>query len=533
MHLVTAEEMQAMDRRTIDSYGIPGQVLMENAGRGATRMLMQLYPDIRGKRVAVLAGRGNNGGDGFVMARYLSAYGARTTVYLLGRSEGVKGDAAANLKLLQPIDVDVVELPSQEAFDRHRVDLRHCDLLIDAILGTGLKQDVRGYFRSVIEFVNAAGRPVFSVDIPSGLDSETGQPHGICIRADATATFAFAKTGQLIHPGMEMTGRLGIVDIGIPKHIVEEIGPRQALLTPEVVRGGLFPRKPDAHKGTFGHLLVVAGGRGKTGAAVMTATAAMKAGAGLVTLGVPASIEPIVASRVLELMTEPLADDGAGLFTETVADDILDLAADKACIALGPGIGTADTTKKMVHRLLLESEVPVVVDADGLNNLAGHLEIFKKVAAPVVVTPHPGEMSRLCGWTVKAVQQDRVKCARDFAAAHGITVVLKGAATVVARPNGMVHINSTGNPGMASGGMGDVLTGVIAGLICQGHAPEFASLAGVFLHGAGADHVAETNGSCGFLASQVMNSLPRQLTLLLENREDSGVSRCLPEQLGL
>ena len=316
MYLVTASEMRKMDQETIESFGLPGRILMENAGRGATRFLLEQLGDLSTKKIGVVAGRGNNGGDGFVIARYLSQKGIRVTVFLLSRSSKVQGDAEENLKLLSPLGVPVIEIPDQDAFVTHKTIMRHQDVWIDAILGTGLQSDVKGFFKTIIDFINQSSKPVFAVDMPSGLNSDTGQPCGTCIQACATATFAFAKTGHFLFPGAEHTGKLEIVDIGIPNHIADTIRPLQYLLTPHFMRSLFHPRAANAHKGNTGHLLVIAGSPGKTGAAAMTATSAMRAGAGLVTLGIPASLNSIIETQVIEAMTCPLPETEGGVLSE-------------------------------------------------------------------------------------------------------------------------------------------------------------------------------------------------------------------------
>ena len=515
MYLVTASEMQAMDRRTIESFGLPGRILMENAGRGAAAFLITLFPDIAKRRVGVVAGRGNNGGDGYVIARCLSQRDVDVTVFLLSERARVTGDAAANLELLSPLGVPVVEIPNLEAFDTVRASMRDRDLWIDAILGTGLRSEVRGYFREMIDFINSLGRPVFAVDIPSGLNADTGQPCGTCIRAHATATFGFAKTGHFQFPGTALTGKLHVVDIGIPPHVVEEIAPRQFLLTSLDVQNDLNPRPPDSHKGHTGHLLVVAGAPGKTGAAAMAAMAAMRAGAGLVTLAAPSGINPILASGVLEVMTALLPENEGGRLGMSAFEPIRGLLAGKRCLAVGPGLGQAPDTRELLRRLVAESRLPLVIDADGLNNLAGSTAILKERAAPVVLTPHPGEMARLAETTVAEVQADRMSCAREFARTFNVHLVLKGAHTVVAHPDGFIFINSTGNSGMASGGMGDVLTGLIAGLITQGYPVAAACHLGVYLHGAAADRQTKRIGPWGYLASDVIAGIPSEIRRLL------------------
>ncbi len=517
MYLVTASEMQTMDRLTIQGYGIPGQVLMENAGRGATRVFLKAFGDLALERVGIVAGRGNNGGDGFVMARYLVQRGIKPTVYLLAQRDAVKGDAAANLKLLDELAVPIVEMPDQSALEAQRLAMRHQHAWIDAILGTGLKSDVKGYYRTVIEAVNHFNRPVLAVDIPSGLNADTGQPCGVCIRARVTVTFGLAKLGHLLYPGADYTGDLQIVDIGIPNFIADKVGPRQFLMNSEEVSACLPARPADTHKGQTGHLLVVAGATGKSGAAAMTAMTAMRAGAGLVTLGVPASLNPVMETVVLEAMTAPLPEESGGCLGTSAFDRIMVLLENKKALALGPGIGTADQTCQLVHRLLAECPLPMVLDADGLNCLARDLTVLNRLKAPLVLTPHPGEMARLLASSPQAVQQDRVQAARDLATSHGVHVVLKGARTIIAHPDNSIFINPTGNAGMASGGMGDVLTGLIAGLIVQGLPPEKATHAGVYLHGAAADALALQAGSIGYVASEVMDALPATMQHLTAN----------------
>jgi hydroxyethylthiazole kinase-like uncharacterized protein yjeF len=515
MILVTAGEMQRMDRRTIEDVGIPGLVLMENAGRGATRFLLEQFPDLANLKVGVIAGRGNNGGDGFVMARCLKQKGIQVRVYLLAATQQVRGDAAANLNFLKPMGIPLVEIPDEDSFARKKSEMSGLDVWVDAILGTGLKSDVTGYFKTIIEFINDLKKPVLAVDIPSGLNADSGQPCGVCIRARATATFAFAKTGHMVHPGTDYTGTLKIVDIGIPPHIVAAVEPRQFLVTPELVRSYLPPRSADAHKGSSGHLLVVAGSTGKTGAAAMTCMSALRVGAGLVTLGVAESLNPVLEVQMLEAMTAPLPESRTGVLGESAFDAIEKLIPGKKCLALGPGLGQAPETGELVRHIIQASKIPVVVDADGLNNLAGRIEILQKAKAPVILTPHPGEMARLINSDTRRIQQDRLTCAREFATQFKVHLVLKGARTVIAHPDGRVFINPTGNPGMAAGGMGDVLTGMIAGLVCQGASPGAAAQAAVYLHGAAADSLVETVGPYGYLAGEVMQAVPGEIKKII------------------
>ena len=521
MYLVTASEMQEMDSQTIESYGIPGRILMENAGRGASDFCCDRFPQISSMRVGIIAGRGNNGGDGFVIARCLSQKNVNVTVYLLADPSRLTGDAAANFDLLAPIGVAVNIVPDLKSFDNLKDSISDKELLIDALLGTGLKSDVRGFFREVIDFINSLDKPVLSVDIPSGLDADTGQPCGASVRARATATFAFAKIGHFQYPGAELCGDLKIIDIGIPTHIVEMVGPKQFLIRSEDIRSYVKPRAQNTHKGRTGHLLILAGSPGKTGAAAMTASAAMRAGAGLVTLGVPRGLEPLVAVRSLEVMTMALPDADGEVLGDLSLDAIIRLLDRKSCLALGPGMGQSNQTRLLILQLLQQCQLPLVIDADGLNNLVGATDVLRQYAGPVIITPHPGEMARLIEKDTSAVQEDRIGCAREFAQAFGVHVVLKGAATVIAHPDGFVFINPSGNPGMASGGMGDVLTGLIAGFIAQGYPAEVSCHLGVYLHGAAADTLLTQKGPWGFLASDLIERIPAEISIISANPNTS------------
>jgi ADP-dependent NAD(P)H-hydrate dehydratase / NAD(P)H-hydrate epimerase len=514
MDILTASEMQEMDRETSQNFGLPGRVLMENAGRGIVQVLMETFPEALHGGVAVAAGRGNNGGDGFVAARYLSEYGIPVTVYLLSEASRLKGDANDNFNLLAPLNVTIRELPDMEAFSRFQNEMAGHAVWIDAILGTGLTSEVAGYFKSVIEFINGLNRPVLAVDIPSGVHSDTGAICGTCIHAAGTVTFAFPKIGHCIHPGAAVCGTLHVIDIGIPSHIAARVGPRQHLITTSAMKALWRPRPDDAHKGRTGHLLTIAGGTGKTGAAALCALSGLRSGAGLVTLAVPETLYPMAAAHAPEIMTAPVPDNGTALFSEAGLAPLMALLDGKRVIALGPGIGTDPRTRELMNRLITQCPIPMVIDADGINIIAENPEILLKRRADIILTPHPGEMARLVNTTPADIQSDRVGQARGFAEKYQVNLVLKGARTVIARPDGHVYINSTGNSGMASAGMGDVLTGVIAGFAAQGYEPDEAARLGVYLHGDAADAVAREKGPMGYIAGDVMTALPGAMARL-------------------
>jgi NAD(P)H-hydrate epimerase len=514
MYIVTSGEMREIDKATIDS-GIPGRILMENAGRGAVQVLLNRFPDAGSKRIGILTGRGNNGGDGFVMARHLSQKGIDVIVYLLSEASAVKGDALANLELLYRFGIPAVEIPDRKAFEANKNFMRNRDMWVDAIFGTGLNSDIKGYISDIIMFINSLQKPVVAVDIPSGINSDTGQICGEAVKSSVTVTFGYAKAGHYIYPGAEYSGRVETVDIGIPPIIAGKIAPKQYLLDDRTVSSYLKPRAGDSHKGTAGHLFIVAGSPGKTGAAAMTAMAAMRSGAGLVTVGVPKSLNPAIEPMILEAMTCPLPENTEGFLSELSFDAIIHNLVGKKCLAIGPGLGTDSSTKKLVTKLLRSSHLPVILDADALNLLAGETRLLKKLGIPVILTPHPGEMSRLTGKKISEIQEGRIACAREFAVEFNLHLVLKGAGTVIAHPDGSLFINPTGNSGMASGGMGDILTGIIAGFVAQGYPAEEAARIAVYLHGTAGDRLAESMGPFGFLASDILNSIPAQIGSLM------------------
>ncbi len=523
MILITAEQMQQIDHQTIHLFGIPGMVLMENAGRGAFDMLVRKFSPLENKRVAIVCGRGNNGGDGFVMGRYLMEKGISTTLFLLSVSDKLMGDAKSNYLLARKLvekspGSDLIEIPDPAALDRHKSRFLHQDLFVDAIFGTGLNSEVQGLFKEIIQLVNASGKPVVSVDIPSGLNADTGAVCGVAIKASATACFAFAKAGLVLYPGNLYTGDLEIMDIGIPSFIAQAQNPALFLMEKKEIACLFAPRNFSSHKGSFGHLLVIAGSPGKTGAAALCANAAMRSGTGLVTLGVARSLNPCLESAVMEPITVPLPETREGCLGDSSLARIQALLSDKQALALGPGLGTDKETRSLVKKLIRKTPLPLVLDADGLNCIVDDLAILKARQAPTLLTPHPGEMARLVKKTVPEIQADRLGMATKFAREYQVILVLKGAQTLVSCPDGNTFVCPTGNPGMASGGMGDVLTGMIAGFLAQGLTAEDAARAGVFIHGLCGDLLAEQTGGFGFLASDMLLAIPRALSHVIKGQ---------------
>ncbi|RPF42681.1 NAD(P)H-hydrate epimerase [Thermodesulfitimonas autotrophica] len=519
MRLVTAREMREIDRRAMEEYAIPGVVLMENAGRSVADAVERLLGGLGGKRVVVLCGKGNNGGDGFVAARHLLQRGATPKVFLSCAPEEITGDAAVNFTIWQRLGQEYFQLATSGSLQLLKIALLQADAVVDALYGTGFRGKATGQVGRAIEAVNAAGKPVVAVDLPSGLEADTGRVNGPCIRATVTVTFGLPKIGLVLDPGVEYRGKLVVADISLPRVLTDEAAPDRYLLTSELVSSWFAPRPATAHKGDFGHVLVVGGSRGMIGAACLTAQAALRTGAGLVTLAVPRSLQDVAAGKLTEVMTAGLPETPEGALSREALPVVAALLKKKAVLALGPGLGQHPETVALVQELVRAAVCPLVVDADGLNAFAGEGGLPAERAAPLVVTPHPGEMGRLAGKRVAEVETDRVGCAAAAAREWQAVVVLKGARTVVASPDGYLGINTTGNPGMATGGSGDVLTGVVAALIAQGLDPFRAAAAAVHLHGRAGDLAAGETGEMGLTAGDICRFLPAACREIERRRE--------------
>ena len=526
MKVISAETMQDIDRQAIVDYGIPGLQLMESAGCCCVEEIITEFGACR--RCVVMAGKGNNGGDGYVIARLLGTKGWRVKVIILAEREQISGDAATNLDML--LDSVVNYCPEDGQLSaQHGKDILQADVIVDALFGTGLRTTVSGIYCEAIELMNASGRPIIAVDIPSGIHGTTGLVLGVAVRAYRTVSFACAKLSHVLYPGADYTGRLVVADIGIPLQLVETAAGFD-FLNEETVQPLLQRRDRQAHKGNFGHCLIIAGSTGKTGAAALSANSAVRAGSGLVTLGVAESIHHILEMKTTEVMTFPLPDAEKGYLAGSAFPDIERLCIGKDAIAIGPGLDRRPGTSALVQKLVETVDLPLVIDADGLNALAEDITVFKrKKSHQMILTPHPGEMSRLTGASVADIEAARIAAAQDLARSHDVFVVLKGARTIIASPSGEVAINGSGNPGMASGGMGDVLTGIIVSLLGQGYAAWDACRLGVFLHGYAADMVADDKGEIGFNATDVLEKLPYACNKLISypsvDREDTNSRR--------
>ncbi|MBN1350912.1 NAD(P)H-hydrate dehydratase [candidate division KSB1 bacterium] len=507
--VVKASEMAEMDRKTIQELGIPGITLMENAGLGVVREIERISGCLRNKCILIFCGKGNNGGDGYVVARHLLNRGANVETYLIGEKAQLKGDALINCQILESMRHRIIEIATVEQLP----DAKDADLLVDGLLGTGVIGPVKGLMADVIKFMNNCNAPVVAIDLPSGMEADTGAVKGECIRAVCTVTMALLKRGLLFSPGREFAGKVVPVDISMPLFVIKESKPGTFLIERRDVAQMLPDRAPNAYKNACGCALALAGSVGLSGAAALTSLAILRAGAGMAILGTPESLNPIYEQKLTEVMTKPLPETEnhtLSLAAKTGIEELLDWAD---VLAVGPGLGSHEQTTRLVHWILKSVNKPIVLDADGLNACKGNMAVIREASGSVVLTPHPGELSRIIGLAIKDIITDPIEIARKYARELNAVLVIKGAPTVTASPDGEVIINSTGNAGMATAGSGDVLTGIIAGLLAQGMSTKSAAIAGVYLHGAAGDIAARKRTQAGMIAGDILDAIPRALKL--------------------
>lgn len=509
MKIVTASQMQRLDRRAITEAHIPSLVLMERAGAGVVHQLERHFAPLNDKRITIVCGKGNNGGDGFVVARLLARRRIAIQVLCLAKAADLSRDAHVMYGRLRRV-AKKNAIRSAHDPDGLRDLFTASDIIIDAILGTGLSTAVSGPYEQVIQAINASRRPILSVDVPSGLNADTGAVLGAGVRADLTVTFGLPKIGLYIGQGVDHAGLTHVVDIGIPNSLVDEIDSRTVLLTHAAAKASLPLRTPSSHKGTYGHAGIIAGSVGKTGAAAMVAKAALRVGTGLVTVAIPSSVNDTLEAKLLEAMTMPMPETKARTFARSGLDRLLAFTRARTAIAIGPGLTTHPETVELIQELVKRVDKPCVLDADALNALAGKASLLTESRLPPILTPHPGEMARLeIDASPQSVNADRIGVAGRFARERGVLVVLKGARTVVARPDGMIAVCPTGNPGMATAGTGDVLTGMIVGLLAQGLTPWDAACTGIYFHGLAGDLAAARVGQAAMTAGDLIDHIPK------------------------
>lgn len=514
MRVVRREEMRAIDKRATEEFKIPSMILMENAGRGVAETIEE-YFEPEGLSVLCVCGKGNNGGDGFVVARDLANSGAEVEILLLGKIDELKGDALINAQIAKSMGLAIEEVTDEEVFE----GMQGFDVMVDAILGTGFKGKPLGLAARAIQLINESKAFVVSVDLPSGIEADgmMKEPE-VAVQADLTVTMAYLKPCHLLYPTRLYCGDVWVADIGIPNTIIDSEGELR-LMTSEDAAVLLPQRSPSGNKATFGKVLIVAGSRGMSGAARLAAMAAARVGAGLVYLGFPETMADVFDSSLLETVKRPLADTGDGHLAEGAADEILKMADDVKLLAIGPGLGTHPETVELVKNLLRKWKKPMIIDADGINAIATESRLLEGKKPPLILTPHPGELARLIGREAKKIDRKRLDVAEEYAKKYSTVLVLKGAPTIIGCP-AETWINPTGNSGLASGGTGDVLTGIIAGLVAQDLALAPAARLGVWLHGAAADEAVQDIGEHSLVAGDLLDYLPDAIGSLFADEDE-------------
>lgn len=516
MKVVTGSQMAAIDKQTIESLGMPSRVLMENAARAVCRTLVKYSELQRRHSVLVICGSGNNGGDGFCVARILHGWGFNVTIAHVGRSQTLKPDPEGNLNLAREYGVPVINVKEEGELEEFESKLKSCDWVVDALFGTGLSRQVVGIARKVLEMGEGYNKNCIAVDVPSGVDSDTGQMMGPVIPAKCTVTFGLPKIGQLIMPGASLCGKLVVADIGFPKNMLEDEKFRTELTTANMVRSFLKPRLMGMYKGTNGKLALVGGSRGTLGAIVMAAKSALASGCGYVRIYVPHLLETTAKSIAPDIVSEGLPDISGGYFKIDATDVVIQRTLINDAMVIGPGVGPWDFTHTMVVDVLEESKIPAVIDADGLTALAREEEVERDPTVPWVLTPHIGEAGRLLKKKNDQIASDPVGSAKELALKYKAVVVLKGPRTITASPDGRMYINTTGNPVLAVMGAGDLLSGIIGSLLARGLPDMEAAACGVYIHGLMGDVVAEMLHDEGVSPSEMIDYIPEAVRRIRE-----------------
>jgi NAD(P)H-hydrate epimerase len=515
MKLVTSQQMRDADYTAINVHGIPSLTLMEKAGMALADFTSQKFRPERGA-ISILVGKGNNGGDGLVAARLLIEKGYEVLVFLTCQLVELSPDARANWERLALLTPTFFQIGSESELRPHYLTFARSACIIDALLGTGLSSEVKSPYKEIIDFINTLKIPVIAADIPSGLSSDTGMPLGTAIFARWTVTFGLPKIGLFTGHSSEYTRFVQIADIGIPKEVVDKIETKYHLIEPDLFKDHFKERPPESHKGLFGHVVVIAGSGGKLGAGWLASMGALRAGCGLVTYALPDHSFSKFDARYPEVMAVSLPDKGRGHLHPDGLPAALELIKDKTAAAIGPAVGTHEETKGFVTEFIRRAGIPLVIDADALNVIADNPAVLDYRTAPTIVTPHPGEMARLAKTDAVKKEEERLPSALKFAASHRVHVVFKGYRTIVATPGGDAYINPTGNPSMATAGMGDALTGMITGFIAQGMGPSTAAMAAVYCHGLAGDIAEKQFGSRGVVASDVIRCFPEAMRSVVE-----------------
>lgn len=514
MKLVTGTQMKALDRQAIEDYGIPSLELMGNAGREIVASMMAWDELLTEKRVVIVCGKGNNGGDGMVVARLFKEKGVPVEVFLLAETESCSTETQHQLQLLQQQNIDVKHLPNEKEFPELKTSLDKADVVVDALLGVGIKGAVRGHYAIAIRMINQSDAKCVAVDVPSGVDADMGHVEGEAVQAEFTVTLGLPKIGLLLYPGRSYVGKLKVVSIGYPDKLVEGFNSPYTFLDQKFVASKLQSRPAYSHKGSFGKILLIAGSEGMSGAAILAGKAASRSGAGLVHMAYPISLDVIISTQVVEAVKHTLPE--VPVFLQLAAMRIGAYYNSASAVALGPGMSQKSSVQRFIRWLVNDINTSLIIDADGINAMVGHLKLLKKRKYPTTLTPHPGEFSRLSGLNIEEIETNRLEVAQEFAKTHNVILVLKGVPTVIATPEGQIFVNSTGNSGLAKGGSGDVLTGMMLALAGQGASLLDAACCAVWVHGFTADYLRDHEGMSerGMLPSDLIEALPKVWRLL-------------------
>ncbi|MFT9497307.1 NAD(P)H-hydrate dehydratase [Anaerosolibacter sp.] len=508
MKVVDGIQMKRLDQKALEEYKIPGIILMEQAGMAVADEVLKEIQRQEISKVMIICGLGNNGGDGFVTARHLFQRGIAVKVRIIGDVARVTGDTKTNYDILRKLKLDIKMLLDLQDIEKLSEEMPHCSIIVDAICGTGLNRDMGGLWKELIHVINRSGKYILSVDIPSGVSAGTGNILGNAVRANKTVVLQLPKVGNINFPGAEYSQTMVVKDIGIPKEIIEQDNLNISLITQEMIKRILPRRKNDTHKGNYGKAYIVAGSTGMTGAAMLTCEAVLRSGAGLLKVAIPQSLNSIMETRLIEAITVPLPELKKGVVGISDIEKIIKTMKESNVIAIGPGSGQTRELEEVLRNICEEATIPMVLDADALNSLAHRLDILNLLKTTAVLTPHIGEMARLTNLPIEEIQRNKIQIAIEFAKKWKVILILKGARTLVASPEGKIFINTTGNPGMATAGSGDVLTGIITGFLAQGLQPLDAALAAVYIHGTAGDRAANRIGEYGLMAGDIVLELP-------------------------
>lgn len=512
MYLVTGTEMKEIEKITYEKYKVPPEILMENAGLNVVMALQKEFGSLFFKRVSIFCGGGNNGGDGFVIARHLLSEGASCIIFFTGEKEKLSPEAFKNYEMAEKYGISIIQIKTMGDLEKYKYEIIESDIILDALIGTGLKKNVEGFMASLIAFINTLHKYTVSVDIPSGVDADTGDIKGVAVYADLTVTFGLPKVGITIFPGLECVGKLVCADINFPPNLLSQ--PRKSILiTEEIVKPMLPVRQQNANKGHFGPVLIVGGSRGLDGAVTLTAKAALRTGAGIVNLCIPEGLYNSVKSRSAETIVTPMEEKN-GFLSKKNIDKIMKLSEKAKVVVIGPGIGRDKETQELVCELVEKIEKPLVIDADGINAVSEDKKCLKNLTKDVILTPHIGEMSRLTGFKIEEIIKDKIGICRDFKEEYKINVLLKDGRSLVLDTSNNLYINSNGNSGMATPGSGDVLTGIIAALMAHGLLSVHAGIVANFIHGLAGDLLLEEISEEGIIASDLIEYIPKAIKKL-------------------